>query len=258
MPPFHSAFLVAALVAACSGSPPGATGASDPEPPLGSLAGDVLFIGNSLTAANDLPGMVQSLAESAGTRLTTAAVTRGGAALENHWTDGAALEAIDRGGWRFVVLQQGPSSLPESRVNLRDWTRRFAERIRAVGAEPALYAVWPPRDRLAFFGDVNESYRLAAQDVRGALLPVGQAWLDAWRRDGALALYGPDDFHPSVEGSYLASLVIFSRLSGRSPVGLPARFALRSGSVFEISPGTAELLQETAASVGGTTPTPGK
>jgi len=158
----------------------------------------VLFIGNSLTAANDLPGMVQSLAESAGTRLTTAAVTRGGAALEDHWTDGAALKAIDRGGWRFVALQQGPSSLPESRANLRDWTRRFAARIRAAGAEPSLYAVWPPKDRTAFFEDVIESYRLAAEDVRGVLLPVGQAWLDAWSRDADLPLYGPDDFHPSV------------------------------------------------------------
>jgi len=258
MPPVRSALLVASVVAACSGSSSGATGASDPEPPRGSLTGDVLFVGNSLTAANDLPGMVQSLAESAGIRLTTAAVTRGGAALEDHWTDGAALEAIERGGWRFVVLQQGPSSLPESRVNLRDWTRRFAERIRAVGAEPALYAVWPSRDRLAFFGDVNESYRLAARDVGGVLLPVGQAWLDAWSRDGGLALYGPDDFHPSVEGSYLAALVIYSGLSGRSPVGLPARFALPGGSPVEITPATATLLQETAASVVGTTHTPGK
>ena len=90
------------------------------------------------------------------------------------------------------------------------------------------------------------------------LLPVGQAWLDAWSRDSDLALYGPDDFHPSVEGSYLAALVIYSRLSGRSPVGLPARLALPGGRVLEISSGTAALLQETAASVVAATPTPGK
>jgi len=147
------------------------------------------------------------------------------------------------------MLQQGPSSLPESRVNLRDWTRRFAERIRAVGAEPALFTVWPPGDRRAFFGDVIESYRLATQDVRGVLLPVGQAWLDAWARDAGLPLYGPDDFHPSVEGTYLAALVIYARLSGHSPVGLPARFTLPDGNVVEIARSTATLLQETAAHV---------
>jgi hypothetical protein len=250
MPRLAFALLAASIVAACSGSQPAGIDPPDGEPPALPLEGDVLFIGNSLTAANDLPGMVQSLADSAGeTRLTTAAVTLGGAALEDHWSDGTALRAIRRGGWRFVVLQQGPSSLPESRVNLREWTRRFAGRIRAVGAEPALYTVWPPRDRMAFFDDVIESYRIAAQDVQGVLLPVGQAWVDAWGRDATLALYGPDDFHPSVEGSYLAALVIYAQLSGRSPIGLPARFALPSGKVLEIGPGPAALLQETAAHV---------
>lgn len=250
MPPVRFALLVASVAAACSVSPSGAGDTPEQERPPSSLAGDVLFIGNSLTAANELPGMVQSLADSAGdARLTTAAVTLGGAALEDHWAEGSALRAIDRGRWRFVVLQQGPSSLPESRVNLREWTRRFAERIRAIGAEPALYTVWPPADRRAFFADVIESYRLAAQDVRGVVLPVGQAWLAAWAHDSSLPLYGPDDFHPSVEGSYLAALVIYARLSGRSPVGLPTRFALPTGGVVRIPPHTAVLLQETAEHV---------
>jgi hypothetical protein len=71
-------------------------------------------------------------------------------------------------------------------------------------------------------------------------------------------LYGPDDFHPSVEGSYLAALVIYVRLSGHSPVALPARFALPGGSVVEIPASTAALLQETAAHVLAGTPAAGR
>jgi len=72
---FHSAVL-AASVAACSGSPSGVGEAPEHAPPPPSPAGEVLFIGNSLTAANNLPGMVESLAESAGDAgLSTAAVT---------------------------------------------------------------------------------------------------------------------------------------------------------------------------------------
>jgi len=66
MLPFRSALLAASVVGACSGSPSGVIGAPEQESPRPSLAGDVLFIGNSLTAANDLPGMVESLADSAG------------------------------------------------------------------------------------------------------------------------------------------------------------------------------------------------
>lgn len=237
-----------AAVAACSGdSRPGPVEPPIPPPPSAALEGDVLFIGNSLTEGNDLPGIVASLADSAGTSgFRTAALTRGGGALEDHWAEGTALQVIAQGNWRFVVLQQGPSSLPESRVNLREWTARFADRIRAAGAEPALYTVWPMADRFAFFGDVIESYRLAAEDVNGVELPAGAAWLEAWELEPDLTLYGPDGFHPTLEGSYLAALVIYGGLADRSPVGLPARFALPDGAVHEIPAATALVLQEAA------------
>jgi hypothetical protein len=195
-----------------------------------------------------LPGIVEALADSAGTPgLRTAALTRGGGSLEDHWVAGTALPVIAQGNWRFVVLQQGPSSLPESRANLREWTARFAERIRAAGAEPGLYTVWPERARFSVFADVIESYRLAAADARGVELPAGAAWLEAWAREPELELYGSDDFHPTFEGSYLAALVIYGGLTGRSPIGLPARFALPNGAVRAISPATALLLQQAAA-----------
>jgi hypothetical protein len=60
-------------------------------------------------------------------------------------------------------------------------------------------------------------------------------------------LYGTDGFYPTLEGSYLAALVIYGGLSGRSPVGLPARFALPNGAVREIPAPTAALLQKAAA-----------
>ena len=232
---------------ACSSGAPAPSGPVDPDPPSATLAGDVLFIGNSLTESNDLPGMVQALAESAGTPgLRTAAIVGGGAALEDHWRSTLTLETIAQGNWRFVVLQQGPSSLPESRANLREWTARFAERIRSARGEPALYTVWPEQSRFKFFDDVIESYRLAAEDVGAVELPAGAAWLMAWDLDPALQLYGPDRFHPSLEGSYLAALVIYGGLSGRSPVGLPASFRLPDGLVRHVAPATATILQQAA------------
>src|SRR5262245_23603813 len=69
----------------------------------------VLFIGNSLTYVNDLPAMVTALADSAGAGpLVVESVVFGGYSLEDHWNQGDALRAIERGGWSVVVLQQGP------------------------------------------------------------------------------------------------------------------------------------------------------
>jgi hypothetical protein len=130
----------------------------------------VLFVGNSLTTANDLPGMVAQLADAAGVeRFTYQEVSIGGASLEDHWADGRAVEAIESARWDVVVLQQGPSSLESSRVHLIEWAGRFAEKIRERGGRPALYMVWPPRG--GNWDGVTRSYTDAAVAVGGPSFP---------------------------------------------------------------------------------------
>jgi len=177
----------------------------------------LLFIGNSLTASNDLPSMVCRLAAATRRPAVCSSVAIGGFSLQDHFNDGQALRPLRNEKWSIVVLQQGPSALESSRVNLRQWTATFAELIRAAGGRPALYAVWPERARIDDFDRVSESYRLAASDVDGLFFPVGDAWLAAWRRDSRLALYGSDDFHPTPAGTYLAALVIYRVIWGELP-----------------------------------------
>lgn len=218
-------------------------GGVEPDPP-GTRR--LLFLGNSLTYTNDLPAMVEALAAAAELpRLRTAAVTRPGANLQDLWELTDARAQVAKGGWDVVVMQQGPSSLPESRADLREWALRFAAPIHDAGARPALYMVWPDAAHAAAFDAVSTSYALAAADVDGMLFPVGEAWRAAWRRDARLALYSADDFHPSPAGTYLAALVIVSRLSGRPAAGLPARFRV-GGSVLEVPAAQAALLQAAA------------
>jgi hypothetical protein len=207
-----------------------------------------LFIGNSLTYSNDLPAIVAALAESRQQRLIHKTIAFPNFSLEDHWQQGDALKAIAKDKWDVVVLQQGPSGLPESRVSLLDYARRFAAKIRAVGAKPALYQVWPSTARFNDFPRVLESYQLAAKEVNGLLLPVGAAWRAAWRREAKLALYAEDQFHPSALGSYLAALVLYEKLFGKSPVGLPALLKLRSKALakIEVSKEQAALLQAAA------------
>ena len=90
------------------------------------------------------------------------------------WKDGDALRALQHDRWTLVVLQQGPSSLPESQVSLREYAARFAAEVRRLPAGVALYGVWPPKARGAFFDAVTTSYARAADDVGGVLVPVGE------------------------------------------------------------------------------------
>ena len=200
----------------------------------------VLFIGNSLTTVNDVPDLVNQLATASHLEFHYRTVAFDGYSLEDHWNRGEAQRAIADGGWSCVVLQQGPSALPESRVSLREYTKRFDREARRVGARTALYMVWPSSDRRGDFEGVRRSYAGAAHEVGGIFLPVGEAWREAWRRDGRLNLYSRDGFHPTILGSYLAALVMYQAFFHRSLVGLPP---------LGVAVDRARLMQEAAQTV---------
>ncbi len=50
--------------------------------------------------------------------------------------------------------------------------------------------------------------------------PVGSAWKRAAEERPSLDMYGGDDEHPSIHGTYLAATTIYSVLFQESPVGL--------------------------------------
>ena len=234
------AALALLVTAACSagGNPYGPQEAAWQNP----LA-KTLFIGNSLTYVNNLPEIVTQISRLNGDNpvLVTAMVAQPNFSLDDHERLSDALQAIDRGGWNTVILQQGPSSLPENRALLVAAAKRFATRIRAQGGEPALYSVWPALQNFSTYDAAVESYRVAAEEVDGIFFPVADAWRAAWRRDEDLPLYDGDGLHPSVYGSYLAGIVIYATLTNQSAVGLPANLGIIS------VPANAALLMQQAA-----------
>jgi hypothetical protein len=181
----------------------------------------VLFIGNSLTYVNDVPAMVQAIGKANGEKVETRMVAYPDYSLEDHWNGGDARRAIAEGGWSFVVLQQGPSSQPDSRVLLVEYAKRFAKEADRFKTRVAMYMVWTSKNALNFMDGVKLSHEVAARETGGVFLPAGEAWRIAWRRDPNLAFYGPDGFHPSKLGSFLAALVIYEGLTGKPASRLP-------------------------------------
>ncbi|MCA9737768.1 MAG: SGNH/GDSL hydrolase family protein [Gemmatimonadota bacterium] len=205
--PWLAATVLAAALLAC-----GATEVPSAPEPDADLA--LLFIGNSLTYANGLPEIVEALlADATGGTVVAQQVALPNYGLEDHWREGTASAAIARGGWDWVVMQQGPSAT-EGRPSLLEYAHRFGLEATAVGARPALYMVWPSRVRSFDFDGVAESYAMAADSADGVLFPAGDAWRAAWRRNPQLALYDFDGFHPSVLGTWLAALTIADRIVG--------------------------------------------
>jgi lysophospholipase L1-like esterase len=209
-----------------------------------SRAQRILFVGNSLTAATDIPARLAKLAKVMGKNVAVESVTVNGFSLEDHWRDGRALAAI-RKGWDIVVLQQGTSSQPDSREQLIDYTRRFDREIRAAGARPALYMIWPLSDRPRDFPDVIESYRAAARAVDGTLLPAGEAWLRVMSKDKRARLYG-DGIHPSSLGSDLTVLTIYLTLFPAGPTEFDEKYVAKISDELGIDASRRDLYFDAA------------
>jgi hypothetical protein len=233
----------------------GCLGPTEPRPELVGEGTPVMFVGSSYLYWQDIPGIVQALADSAGgERIAVMTIAEPDFALIDHWRRGIVQRELSRHDFRWVVLQQGPSSVQINRDSLRLLTGLFADEMARVGnATPALFSAWPSASRRQDFARAIESYTLAAADVGGVLLPVAASWLEAWDRQSTLQMYD-DNLHPSPVGAYLAALVVYTELLGVSPIGLPASVTTRSGNTITIDAALAATLQDVAATVTAVAP----
>jgi hypothetical protein len=202
----------------------------------------VLFIGNSFTARNDLPGLIAQLAHARGHTLEHRLISAGGASLRMHWNKGAAQEAIGKSRYDYVVLQE-QSTLPiKNATRMHENVRLFDATIRESGATTALYLTWARANVPASQEALTNAYMSIGTEVGATVVPVGVAWRRVLGEPGHPVLHDKDGSHPSLAGSYLAACVFFGTLFGESAVGIESD--LKGVSRVEIT-----MLQETAWSV---------
>ncbi len=102
----------------------------------------ILFIGNSFTFENDLPGMFSKLANSGGHRVITGMAAQGGWTLADHVNSSATMNQISASKWDYVVLQE-QSEIPafeQSRaVTMYPAARTLVQQIDETGAKPIFF-----------------------------------------------------------------------------------------------------------------------
>jgi hypothetical protein len=185
----------------------------------------VLFIGNSFTARNDLPGLIVSLAAARGRQLRHRLISAGGASLRTHWNAGEAVNAIRSGKYDAVVLQE-QSTLPvRNATRMHENVRLFDSAIKAAGARAYLYMTWARRGAPEAQTPITEAYTSIAIELGATVVPVGVAWQTLLHRHALLVLHDRDGSHPTAAGSYLAACVFFAVMFRESPVGIEADLA---------------------------------
>jgi hypothetical protein len=167
----------------------------------------VLFVGNSYLYTHDVSQVFADVAAARGIVVEVGLLAEPDFAIEDHLAlDAFTLRLAE--GWHWIVLQQGPSSLPESQVNLRIHAGRAALLAHATGARTALMSAWPALPNAHTWLAAESSYRNAALANGLCVLPVATAWRLAREQAPGIALYQPDQLHPEREGTLLAALVV--------------------------------------------------
>lgn len=167
----------------------------------------VLFVGNSYLFTHNIPAVVADVARARGKRIVAGMLAEPNFNIADHLARGEFVDRLDQ-GWDWVVLHQGPSSLPANQIDLRDNAMRAAELASARGIKVALMSAWPALYNAHTWANAELSYRNAATAIDGCVLPVATAWRYARERDPGIDLYQSDELHPERAGSLLAALVM--------------------------------------------------
>jgi hypothetical protein len=181
----------------------------------------MLFIGNSFTSRNDLPGMIVQLAASMGKLVEHRLIFAGGASLRAHWNNGAARREIAAGGYNYVVLQE-QSTLPvKNAKRMHENVRLFDEVIKDAGSETLLYLTWARANAPDSQRAITDAYTSIGKELGTTVVPVGVAWEEFLRKHTTPALHDRDQSHPTLAGSYLAACVFVAVLFKRRPRKAP-------------------------------------
>lgn len=188
----------------------------------------ILFIGNSFTFFNDMPNSIfKKICDASDISASIKAITCGGYRLcqfadpENEYGK-QVYRAFETDKFHIVILQE------QSRAPVIEFDSFFcgAESLVALaknnGCDIYFYQTWGYKEGhnlLSVCGGttaimaskLKNSYYKVAEALNVLVSPVGDAFLDI-HSNSNINLYAPDLFHPSLEGSTLAALVLFSSI----------------------------------------------
>lgn len=202
----------------------------------------VLLVGNSHTYFNGgVDSHLQNLIDEArpGWNATIQSCTYGGYTLENHFNNPASISAITTGDWDLVILQEQSSRPMTDPALFYQYATALDSVIAATGSQTGFYMTWAWRNNPEMYEPIRDAYTYIAAYLDAMLAPAGFAFHLSGQVDPHVNLYAEDNYHPSLEGTYLVACLMLASIWDISPVGLQY---IPAG----LTPGTAQYLQTIA------------
>lgn len=195
-----------------------------------------LFIGNSYTHMNNMPGIFDKIAKAKGRKVHVEKNTQSGASFQVHTERLDLYESIKSKQWDFIVLQGYSRELSYSISHidsvsvpfinqLIDTIKRYHPCVNLV-----FYNTWGykngfiEREEIDSYEKMQDSiikgYKYLSDSLVIPIVPVGMVWRNVVNSNPKLNLYKEDNEHPNKVGSYLAACTFYSAFYQDSPEGV--------------------------------------
>ncbi|HKJ26920.1 MAG TPA: SGNH/GDSL hydrolase family protein [Anaerolineales bacterium] len=222
----------------------------------------ILFIGDSTTSRNDIPGKFQKLAELGGHEVVVESSTRDATSLATHTRLPQTTVKFEDKEWDIVILQETETVLlnPES---LQEFTmpiiENYVDIVDEMGGVILLYSSIGFRDGLGDYEEfsylddyessqdaVDTAYLEIGSEYGLSIAPVGEVWRAVYDTEPDFDLWQIDGLHPSPEGAYLAACVFYAAIYNQSPLDLPISddFGIDQAAIERIHQIAAEVVLE--------------
>lgn len=187
-------------------------------------ARSILIIGNSRTYYNSMPGMLRKIADSAGsqTKFQIETNTKPGFTLDRHWADERAKRLLGQ-GWDDVILQGASAELSDEQAeeSFLHHGKKLAGIAKLNSGRPRLVVNWAydpslyegdSDSRIAHLERIKSGHARLASETDMRRINLAGLW-ESVRQSYPSIRLTTDGNHPTLAGSYLYALAVYSHLT---------------------------------------------
>ncbi|MCK5592435.1 MAG: hypothetical protein KAI72_10810 [Candidatus Pacebacteria bacterium] len=187
---------------------------------------NILFIGNSFTFFNEMPGMVKEMGLSNNWDITVEQIAYGGYSLSDYIEDGSdskeeVINKLNELTWDYVVLQDSSRKPLDNEDDFLLSISILNDLITDKGAQTVLFSTWSYREEslqlqntgltyIEFYNVLTNAYNLASSENDTLIAPVGTAFYNLTTEHPEIELLMLDNIHPTMEGSYVAAYIFYT------------------------------------------------
>jgi hypothetical protein len=202
----------------------------------------VLFIGNSFTFYNYMPGILKDIASANGKTMHVDTAVTGGKDLKFHSGRQRTYEMIKSKKWDYIVIQGHSNEFAQPDGKVDTLTLPFAKkiidsiRLHSPCSRVLFYMTWgykngnPKWKAIANYDSmqlrIERQYLRFADLFNAGVVPVGMVWKEVRDSYPFINLYDPDRFHPILTGSYLSACTFYTTIFGETPYKNKAKIAI--------------------------------